>query len=126
MNLEHKTWTFLSGFNFLEHIIIYANKTIRQIDFPNLEGRCKRFNNGKKSIPPKGTYKTPTKYTYLISASSLNLEGVMRETNSKNKKTWPKNHFLGAVMGWYGAEKLRSPKGTSRTPTKYTYLISVS
>ena len=37
----------------------------------------------EKSKLPKGISKAPTKYTYLISSSWLNLEGVMRGTNYK-------------------------------------------
>ena len=49
--------------------------------------------------------------------------GIMRGTNSRNNrhaKTRTKNYR------WYGAEKSRPPKGTSRALTKCTYLISTS
>ena len=58
-----------------------------------------------------------TNCTYLILTSYSSIwKGVMRGTNSKNKKTRPKHNFFGAVRGWNRVEKSRTPKGTCRTP----------
>ena len=51
---------------------------------------------------------------------------LCEEQTQKIRKNSPKTHVLGTMKGWNEAEKLTLTKGTSRDPTKYTYLISAS
>ena len=44
----------------------------------------------------------------------------MRETNSKNQATWPKNHIVRAVRRYNEADMYRLPKDISRA----SYLAS--
>ena len=46
-----------------------------------------------------------------------------RETNTKNKKNWPKNYIFETVRRHNGSEKSKSTKDTSMVFTDSTYQI---
>ena len=97
-----------------------SEKTTKKLFFGAVTGG----NKVEKLRPSKSTSRNPTKCTYLISASLLNLEGSYARNKTQKKTT--KKPLLEVVESWKGTEKSRPPKGTSGATTKWTYQISTS
>ena len=88
LNFDY-TSSLLQNINVFSRITIVDGKGSREVKSRDLQ---------------KDTYRTPTKCTYLILASLLNLEGSYDARNElEDEKKRPKNHFFEAVRGWNGA-----------------------